>query len=171
MDKKKRGGLTGGILFILFGVFFLIWQLRPELLENIFGNWFDWPVIIIGVGFIFLAAAVLGQVGGLAIPGCIVGGIGMILAWQNATGNWGSWAYIWALIPGFVGLGLVFSSVLGENDPGARRVGAIMLLISVAVTAFFLSLFTYNVAFGFVWPVILIIAGAFLLVKALFKKD
>jgi hypothetical protein len=46
-----------------------------------------------------------------------------------------------------------------------------MLLISVAVTAFFLSLFTYNVAFGFVWPVILIIAGAFLLVKALFRKD
>ncbi|MCD4672852.1 MAG: hypothetical protein K8R77_09330 [Anaerolineaceae bacterium] len=171
MEKRKRGGLAGGMLLILFGGFFLLWQLRPELLESVLGSWFDWPVIIIGAGFLFLLAAVLGQVGGLAIPGCIISGIGFILAWQNATGNWGSWAYIWALIPGLVGLGLVIGSVLGKNNPGSRRVGAIMFVISLAVTSFFASMFTYHLAYDFVWPVVLIILGIFLLAKALFKKE
>ena len=171
MKKRKRSGVVGGILLIFFGGFFLMWQAFPELLENLLGSWFDWPVIIIVVGFIFLLAAVLGQVGGLAIPGCIVGGIGLVLAWQNATGNWDSWAYIWALIPGFVGLGLVVASVLGKNNPGERRVGAIMLAISLAVTAFFASMFTYQLAYDFVWPVVLILLGIFLMGKALFKKE
>lgn len=171
MKKRKRSGVVGGILLILFGGFFLIWQVFPELLENLLGSWFDWPVIIIGVGFVFLLASVLGQVGGLAIPGCILGGIGLILAWQNATGNWESWAYIWALIPGFVGLGLVIASVLGKNNPGERRVGAIMLAISLAVTSFFASMFTYNLAYDFVWPIVLIILGGFLMFRAIFRKD
>lgn len=171
MNKRKRSGVVGGILLILFGGFFLVWQVFPELLENLLGNWFDWPVIIIGVGFVFLLASVLGQVGGLAIPGCIIGGIGLILAWQNATGAWESWAYIWALIPGFVGLGLVFASVLGKNNPGERRVGAIMLAISLAVTSFFASMFTYQLAYDFVWPIVLILLGGFLMIKAIFRKD
>ena len=116
-------------------------------------------------------AAVLGQVGGLAIPGCIIGGIGVILAWQNATGQWDSWAYIWALIPGLVGLGLVIASIIGKNNPGERRVGAIMLAISLAVTSFFASMFTYQLAYDFVWPVVLIILGIFLLGKAILKKE
>jgi len=171
MKSKKRSGVVGGILLILFGALFLVWQVFPELLENILGYWFDWPVIIIGIGFVFLVAAVLGQVGGLAIPGCIVGGIGLILAWQNATGNWESWAYVWALIPGFVGLGLVIASVLGENNPGERRVGAIMLAISLGVTSFLASMFTFQLAYDFVWPIVLIILGVFLMARALFKKD
>jgi hypothetical protein len=171
MKKQKRSGLVGGILLIMFGGFFLIWQVFPEVLENVFGNWFDWPVIIIGVGFVFLMAAVLGQVGGLAIPGCIIGGIGVILAWQNATGQWDSWAYIWALIPGLVGLGLVIASIIGKNNPGERRVGAIMLAISLAVTSFFASMFTYQLAYDFVWPVVLIILGILLLGKAILKKE
>lgn len=171
MNKKTRSGMVGGVLLILFGGFFLMWQMFPELLENILGSWFDWPTIIIGVGFIFLLAAVLGRVGGLAIPGCIISGIGLILAWQNATGNWESWAYIWALIPGFVGFGLVIASILGENNPGERRVGAIMLAISLAVTAFFASMFTYQLAYDFVWPVVLIVFGGYLMIRALFKKD
>lgn len=171
MNERKRSGVIGGILLILFGGFFLIWQVFPELLESLLGNWFDWPVIIIGVGFVFLLAAVLGQVGGLAIPGCIVCGIGLILAWQNATGNWESWAYIWALIPGFVGLGLVTASVLGKNNPGERRVGAIMLAISLAVTSFFASMFTYQLAYDFVWPIVLILLGGFLMFKAVSRKD
>lgn len=171
MEKKKRSGVVGGVLLVLFGAFFLIWQLFPELLEGVFGSWFDWPVIIIGVGFVFLLAAVLGQVGGLAIPGCIIGGIGLILAWQNATGSWESWAYIWALIPGFVGLGLVVASILGKNNPSERRVGAIMLAISLGVTSFFASMFTFQLAYDYVWPVVLILLGVLLMARAFFKKD
>ena len=52
----------------------------------------------------------------------IVTGTGLILLYQNSTGRWQTWAYIWALYPVFLGLGLMF---LGRrtDDEGTRRAG------------------------------------------------
>ena len=62
---------------------------------------------------------------GLAIPGCVVTTIGLILAIQNTFGLWQTWAYAWALIPASVGLGLRLQSErLGQ--PRAERVGTRM---------------------------------------------
>ena len=89
MNRKRRSGLAGGILLILLGVWFLAVQLVPGL-----GLWIattmSWPFWIIGVGLLLVVIGLLTATPSMAIPACIVGGIGGILYWQNLTGNWES---------------------------------------------------------------------------------
>ena len=73
--------------------------------------------------------SILNNVPGLSIPAFIIGGIGGLLYYQNATGDWNSWAYAWTLIPGFVGLGLLFFSIQ-TKDKGTQKAGFILLYIS-----------------------------------------
>jgi hypothetical protein len=49
----------------------------------------------------------------MAVAACIIGGIGGILYWQSYTGDWASWAYVWTLIPGFSGIGIIFDRQFG----------------------------------------------------------
>ena len=102
MDSQRRSSLVGGLVLVLLGALFLAVQWLPGL-----QLWFSWPLIIIGIGVLLLIVGLLTGVPAMAIPACIVGGIGGLLYWQNATGNWESWAYAWTLIPGFVGVGMV----------------------------------------------------------------
>ena len=168
-NKEKQGNLSGGLLLVLLGVFFLLWQLSPAWFTRIFGERFPWPVFVIGLGGVFLLAAILGRSGGLAVPGTILAGIGGILYYQNVTGDWASWAYIWSLIPGFVGLGMVISSFLNGGERGARRVGTFMFVISVLAFVVIWSLFTANLNFNLVWPAVMILAGLALLVRSLMR--
>ncbi len=154
---KGRSSIVGGLILILVGGLFLLLQMFPGL-----ADWLNveqhWPLIIIGIGILFLVGAVAG-LPALAIPGSIVGGIGTILYYQNLTGNWESWAYIWALIPGFVGIGLI---IMARLDPAARdaaKAGGILLLISAIMFVVFGAAFS---SFGGIlqfWPVFLIIFG------------
>lgn len=78
----------------------------------------------------------------MAVPACIVGGIGGLLLWQNATGEWQSWAYAWTLIPGFVGVGTLLSGLLGgtlRRDFGAGAWRVLISLISFGIFASFLG--------------------------------
>src|SRR5437899_207347 len=60
---------------------------------------------------------------GALVPGGIVTVTGLILAAQNATGDWASWAYAWTLVvPGGAGLGL-FLQGLRVHDPKQVRLG------------------------------------------------
>ena len=92
---EKKSSIIGGAILILAGVFFLLAQFFPGLV-----SWFNigqqWPLIIIFVGGLFLAGALLGTPP-LAIPGSIIGGTGLLLYYQNASGDWASWAYAWTL--------------------------------------------------------------------------
>ncbi|MEA3349907.1 MAG: hypothetical protein U9Q82_04725 [Chloroflexota bacterium] len=167
MNRKTRSNLTFGILLILVGGWFLAVQMVPGL------NWFwkilSWPMIIIGVGvFLLLLGLMLGEAG-MAIPACIVGGIGGLLYWQNATGNWESWSYAWSLIPGFVGVGLMLASILGEGGRDSFRVGAWMAFISLIVFSIFGAFYGIAVLHTY-WPVLLIAFGVWILVQPLFKR-
>ena len=102
MKTKKRTSILGGLLLIAIGAIFLAIQIFPGLHID-----FSWPWIIIAVGLFLLTIGAATGEPDMAIPACIVGGIGGILTYQNATGNWESWSYVWALIPGFVGIGIL----------------------------------------------------------------
>ena len=106
----------------------------------------------------------------MAVPACIVGGIGGLLYWQNATGNWESWAYAWALIPGFVGVGVVLSRLLGGGGRKALQEGGSLILISLALFAVFGSWLGGLNLFGDYWPVLLILWGVWLLIRPLFRS-
>src|SRR5512133_2220215 len=112
IERRTRSNVVGGGLLILMGLLFLAYQVMPERL-----HWLQvessWPLIVIAVGAFLLVFGLLVGAPGMAIPASIVGGIGAILYWQNLTGNWESWAYIWALIPGFVGIGTILNGLLG----------------------------------------------------------
>ena len=167
---KGRKNVFGGILVIVLGLFLLAWQIIPGF-RTLFGDWFSWPMIIIAVGLFFLLAAALSGVGPLSIPGCIVGGIGLLLAWQNATGNWESWAYAWPLIPGFVGLGLFISSLIDQESRALRSVGLVMMMVAALVFIVFWSFFDHNLNAGIIWPVVLIIVGIYMLFRAIFVRS
>ena len=164
MSRAKRGGVAAGVLLVLLGLGALAVQFVPGLQV-----WFSWPMIVIGVGVALLILGLLSGEPGMAVPACIVGGIGGLLYWQNATGNWGSWAYAWALIPGFVGLGTIVSGVLG-GDGGDVRGGAWLLLISLILFAVFGSFFGALDILGKYWPVLLILLGVLSLLQGLFGR-
>jgi hypothetical protein len=121
---------------------------------------------VIGVGLLLLILGILTGSPGMAVPACIVGGIGCILYYQNATGNWTSWAYAWTLIPGFVGLGTILARLLGDPAPASWRSGFGMILTSLVLFAIFASIFGGWDLFGPYWPLLLVLLGLWILVQA-----
>ncbi len=105
LTGRDRGPVILGVILILLGTFFLIAQWVPGVREWLgplsWGR--DWPLIVIGLGVLQLVMGVVQGVPGMAVPFAILTGVDGILYWQNLTGNWGSWSYIWSLIPGFLG--------------------------------------------------------------------
>jgi hypothetical protein len=111
---KNRSKILPALVLILIGLWLLAIQVYPPLRS--FANGVEtWPFSVIGVGVLLAILALITWSPGLLIPACIVGGIGTILYYQNTTGRWESWAYAWALIPGFVGTGLVLSGLLQRS--------------------------------------------------------
>ncbi len=165
MDRRRRSSLAGGILLILLGVAFLAFQVLPGV-----RHWFSWPWIIIGVGVLMLLVSLLTAVPALAIPACIVSGIGGLFYWQSVTGNWESWSYAWALIPGFVGVGILLSNLLSGKVRQAVRDGGGLILTSLILFVVFASLLGGVNLLGPYWPVILILLGLWGLVRPLFRS-
>lgn len=160
---NRKNGVVGGVILILLGLLFLFREIAPQYFA-----FMDWPFIIVGLGVIFLLWAILAGTGGLAVPGAILAGIGGIFYYQNLTGDWESWAYIWALIPGFVGIGIIIGGIIDRNYKDAFSGGLIMLLISGILFFAFGSAFGLEPQITMYWPALLIILGVIALVRALF---
>ncbi len=169
MDSKRRSSVAGGLVLILLGAWFMAVQLVPGLQA-----WMDieysWPLIIIGVGVFLLVIGLLTRVPAMAVPACIVGGIGGLLYWQNVTGNWESWAYAWTLIPGLVGVGIVLSGLLSGETRQSVRGGGQLILISLVLFTVFGSFFGGLGLLGPYWPVLLILLGLLILARPLFRS-
>ena len=168
MDSQRRTNLVGGVVLILIGGFFLAMQLFPGLGVT-FNIQFSWPLIIVGVGVFLLLFGLVVNAPGMAVPACIVAGIGGILYWQNSTGNYESWAYAWALIPGFVGVGTILAGLLGGTFRQSLRDGGTLILISLILFAIFSSFLGGKSYLGVYWPVLIILLGLWLLIRPLFK--
>jgi hypothetical protein len=168
MEKSRRSSLAFGVILIVIGAFFLAFQLMPGLREWV--NWENaWPLIVVGVGVALFIGAIVGGESGMAVPATIVGGIGCLLWWQNATGNWDSWAYAWALIPGFVGVGIIISGLLGGQFRSALTGGGWLIVISLVLFFIFGSFFGGFDQLGAYWPVLLIGLGVLILLRPLFR--
>ena len=165
MNRSRRSGLAGGLILILLGAWFLAVQFMPGLQA-----WFSWPWIIIGVGVVMLLIGLLSGVPDLAVPACIIGGIGGLLYWQNATGNWDSWSYAWSLIPGFVGVGVILSGLFGGKVRKSLREGGNLILISLILFVIFAAFLGGPNLLGDYWPVLLILLGLWTLIQALFRS-
>src|SRR5512136_573135 len=98
MEKKNRTQLALGFLLILVAGWLIATRIKPDL-ANLLHLTFDWPMWVILGGAALLVLGLLVGAPDMAIPACIVAGIGGILYYQNVTGKWDSWSYMWTLIP------------------------------------------------------------------------
>ncbi len=168
MDVKRRSSIATALVLIGIGGWFLAVQVVPSLYGWAYGA-ATWPLPIIGIGAGLLVIGLITFTPGLAVPACIVGGIGGLLYWQNSADNWESWAYAWALIPGFVGAGIILSGLL-SRDRGAIIGGAWTILVSLVMFAIFGSFLGGPELVSTYWPIIPIVLGVILLGQALFRR-
>jgi hypothetical protein len=164
MDRRARSAVVTGTILIVLGVFFLISRTVPGFLHTL-----SWPYFVIGVGGVLMAVALVTWSPGLAVPACIVGGIGGILLWQNQSGLWWTWSYAWTLIPGFVGVGVVVSELLEGRPVKAVVAGGWPILVSLVLFFLFGSLFGSLPWLGPWWAVVLIGIGVLVLLRPLVK--
>ncbi len=169
MHKQRRTGLVGGIILLLLGAWLLAVQLVPSL-GKLFNTEFGWPWFVIGAGLVVLIIGLVTGTPGMAVPACIVSGIGGLLYYQNATGNWASWAYAWALIPGFAGVGSLLAGLLGDNPRRSYRDGLNLLVVSAILFLIFGSFLGGLNLLGQWWPLLIILLGVWLLVRPLFRR-
>jgi peptidoglycan/LPS O-acetylase OafA/YrhL len=168
MDRQHRSSLVGGLLLIILGGIFLAFQLVPGL--RVWADfYFAWPLFIIGAGALLLLIGLAVGAPGMAVPAAIVGGIGALLYWQNATNNWESWAYAWALIPGFVGVGIIVAGLLGDNNRRSVGDGLRLVIISLVLFFVFASFLGGWNLLGPYWPVLIILLGLWVLVRPMLR--
>jgi hypothetical protein len=102
---EGRRGIVLGVVLIGLGLLFLADRIVGVDLAQA-----GWPLFVIVPGVLLFGWGVTlpGREGvGLAVAGGITTVVGLILAVQNATGLWATWAYAWALVgPGGTGLGM-----------------------------------------------------------------
>lgn len=125
-----------------------------------------WPlwVIMPGVGLLYLAFNQEKAHPGFAIPGAIVAGTGLILAFMNTFGHWEAWSYAWTLYPALVGFALL---KVGQHnahqsfEKTGNRLIRIGLYLFIGFGLFFEALIFGGIT-GSIVPVILIAVGAYL---------
>lgn len=161
-NRSNAGALIGGAILIAFGLL----ALAGRVFRGV--DWgFLWPFTVIGIGALFFVAMFAGgkATSGFAIPGSIVGGIGLMLLFQNITQHWESMSYFWTLIIIFVGAGIYIMGWYGgdanqkKSGQGVMKVGLILFII---FGAFFEMIFSsFN---NLLFPILLILLGGYLIV-------
>jgi hypothetical protein len=165
---KKRSSLATAVLLILIGSWFLAAALF-EPVANLAHGLATWPLSIIGAGALIALLGIVFWLPGMMIPAAVVTGIGGLLYWQNATGQWDTWAYAWALIPVFVGVGIILTGLLIRKR-GAVIGGGSALFSGAVLFLVFGSLLGGGVQVLQLWPLLLIGLGIILLGGSLRKK-
>jgi hypothetical protein len=164
MEHQTRSAIVVGTILILVGIFFLVARFVPVIFETI-----TWPFLVIGVGVVFFIAALASWTPGLMVPACIIGGIGGLLYWQDQNAAWWTWSYAWALIPGFVGVGVALSELLEGRPLRALLEGGWPILISLLLFFLFGSFFGGLPLRGPWWAVILIAIGVLVILRPLVR--
>lgn len=169
MNKSQRASLTVGVILVVLGAIFIAANLVPSF-QAILNQANTWPMIIEIVAAGLLVLGLMIGVPDMAVPATIVGGIGGILWWQNATGNWATWAYMWALIPGFVGIGMLLAKLLGGRERYSVSSALSTIGSSLVMFVIFGAFFGGFSWMGPYWPLMLVLAGVLIGVNTLVKK-
>ena len=168
--KQNRSTLFLGLLLIALGAWMVFTRQVPAVQEWLDKN-FLWPMWMIGAGAIILVIGLINGNPGMAIPASIVAGIGGILYYQEMNNAYGSWAYMWTLIPGFVGVGSIIAGLLGDHPRQNLRSGFNALLFSAVMFLIFASFFGgLNLLGNYGLAILLIGFGLWLLIRSLLKN-
>jgi len=168
--RQNRSSLVLGLVLILVGGWMFITRQVPAV-----SQWLDThstgAVWTIGAGLLILLLGLINGAPGMAIPASIVAGIGGILYYQEVNSDYSSWSYMWALIPGFVGVGTILAGLLGENTRGNLARGLRLLITSAVlflVFGTFLGGLTILGNYGA--PILIILLGVYILARNFTRK-
>lgn len=171
--RLRRIGASAalGAVLIVLGIFALVVVVAGVDLTQ-----YGWPLFVIVPGLTLLIVGFIWFGSGATIPGGVVTVLGLVLAYQNATGDWPSWAYAWALIvPGGVGLGM-YLQAMRDRDQHALRTGRTLMFIGFMIFAIGFVLFEsilgisgrdYGLVGKAALPALLIVIGAILLWRSI----
>ena len=173
MEKKNRTQLVLGLLLILVAGWLIATRIKPDL-ADILHLTFAWPMWVMFAGAAILVIGLLVGESDMAVPACIVAGIGGILYYQNTTNHWESWAYLWTLIPGFVGVGKILSGIIGGDFMAFLREGLKLLLTCAILFTIFATIFNAWDIFGpysaYVPIALLFVLGIWLIVRGFMRS-
>lgn len=176
--RERSAGPTLGVLLVLVGLFFVVIQVLGP----------DWPRIakygpdiLTGLGVLlfvlaFFAGAHRGET--LVVFGSMMAMAGLLLLYQDRSGNWASWAYAWALVaPTSIGIGFLIYGPI-KHRPDLTRRGVRMTAVGLALFLVLLVLFEVVFVAGgwlsgltnLVPAVILISIGAVILLASWFRR-
>jgi hypothetical protein len=168
--KQNRSTLFLGLLLIALGAWMVVTRQVPSVREWLDEN-FLWPMWVIGAGALILLIGLINGAPGMAVPASIVAGIGGILYYQELNQNYGSWAYMWTLIPGFVGVGSILAGLLGEDMRRNIGHGLNQLFISAVLFLIFASfLGGLDILGEYGAPVVLILLGVYVLGRGFIRS-
>jgi hypothetical protein len=162
--------LALGIVLVVVGFFFLLMRIFDVDLSS-----YGWPLFVIIPGLTLLVVGFVSLGTGALVPGGIITMAGLVLAYQNATGDWPSWSYAWALvIPGGVGAGLLLQGLRTRDQHLLRQSRSLLFWsLMIFIIGFVLFESVLNVSgidYGLVGkaalPVLLIIIGVTLLARS-----
>jgi hypothetical protein len=163
--QTGTGRNIAAVGLIGLGLFFLASQIFNF---SVFGLLWPFFVILPGAAFLYFALTGGKNTVGLAVPGTVITGTGLILLFQSITGHWASWAYAWTLYPLFVGLALTYmggrtgDSGTYSAGQGLVKWGGVAFLVAAAL--FELVIFGGGGFLGgLAAPLLLIGIGAFML--------
>jgi peptidoglycan/LPS O-acetylase OafA/YrhL len=106
----------------------------------------------------------------MAVPASIVAGIGGILYYQDLNNDYSSWSYMWALIPGFVGVGTVLTGLLGERTQKNLARGLRLMVISAVLFLVFATLFGgLSILGAYGAPILIILLGVYILARGFMR--
>ncbi len=166
--KRNNGTIVAGSILLFIGFMALLGELFKGY--DFWGTF--WPFIIIGIGAMFFVGMLIGgkQVAGLAIPGSIITGIGLLLLVQSLTSYWESWAYGWTVILFFVGVG-IFIMGAWTRDAHTRQSGWNLMGVGLTLFIIFGAFFEMIFSMGrqdslgkWIFPSALILLGLYLVV-------
>jgi len=168
--RRSGSSLALGIVLVVVGVFFLAMRIFDVDLSS-----YGWPLFVIIPGLTLLVVGFMSLGTGALVPGGIITMAGLVLAYQNATGDWASWSYAWALvIPGGVGIGLFLQGLRNRDQQLLKQSRSLMFWsLMIFVIGFVLFETVLNVSgidYGVVGkaalPALLIIIGVTLLTRS-----
>jgi peptidoglycan/LPS O-acetylase OafA/YrhL len=167
--SQNRSSLFLGLLLIAIGAWLVASRQIPSLqqfTENMTGA--TWTI---AAGALILLIGLMTNSPGMAVPASIVAGVGGILYYQDQVNDYSSWAYMWTLIPGFVGAGSILAGLLGENTRRNLSGGLRLIVISAVlflVFATFLGDIDFLGEYGA--AILLILLGVFILARGLMRS-
>lgn len=166
--RQNRSSLFLGILLIAVGAWLVATRQIPSLAqftENMTGAMWT-----IGAGVLILVIGLVTNAPGMAVPASIVAGVGGILYYQDQTNDYASWAYMWTLIPGFVGVGTILAGLLGENTRRNLAGGLRMIVISAVMFLVFATfLGDIDILGDYGAAILLILLGVFVLARGIMR--